>query len=267
MNINKKIENVAILTLIKMSKNCHRRFTATYPKFLASHSFHCKIWHKFAPTILKTFKEVGLHFRKYWPQWTTSWWMMCWSKLVTFCVFVVWLKIAVTWYLWLHKTIHARHCNCCHSLKFSLDIEFETNHKSVGTLPGELIKRSGAWNNVAPECQSNKVENYLFCSRQVQLGSVSYPDFNWLQIPFDIRDFLQKARFEKPGKRHKLTSKSSLCLHSWQWSHFYILAMIHIFCPHKGMESPWKSYSWQGENFFIPFKWKVHAKSVLKSLM
>ena len=42
MNFYKNNQVAAILKLIKISKNCHSRFTVNYPKFFSSHSVHRK---------------------------------------------------------------------------------------------------------------------------------------------------------------------------------------------------------------------------------
>ena len=65
MNVHKNIENAAILTPIKTSKSFHGRFTANFPKFPASHSFHSKMRYNFTPTFFfKDFQRSRLIFQK-----------------------------------------------------------------------------------------------------------------------------------------------------------------------------------------------------------
>ena len=54
-----KIINAAILKLIKISKNCHGRFTANYKEFLLSHSVHSKDVIQFYTRLFKDLKDLS----------------------------------------------------------------------------------------------------------------------------------------------------------------------------------------------------------------
>ena len=75
MNLSINNQNAAILIIIKISRNCHGRFTATYSKFLASHSIHREMWYNFTPTFIKIWniwalssKRIVSLFRRHWCQ-------------------------------------------------------------------------------------------------------------------------------------------------------------------------------------------------------
>ena len=62
MNISRNNQNATILKIIKISRNCHRRFTANYSKFLANHSIHREMRYNFTLTFLKIWKIWALSY-------------------------------------------------------------------------------------------------------------------------------------------------------------------------------------------------------------
>ena len=60
MNFSRNNQNATILKIIKISRNCHGRFTADYSNFLAGHSIHREIWYNVRPTFLKIWQIWAL---------------------------------------------------------------------------------------------------------------------------------------------------------------------------------------------------------------
>ena len=60
INLSRNSQNAAILTIIKKSGNCQRRFTANCSKFLASHSIYREMRYNFTPTFSKIRKIWAL---------------------------------------------------------------------------------------------------------------------------------------------------------------------------------------------------------------
>ena len=60
MNFSRNNPNTAILKIMKISRNCHGRFTANYSKFPSSHWIHREMRYNFTPTFLKIWKIWSL---------------------------------------------------------------------------------------------------------------------------------------------------------------------------------------------------------------
>ena len=113
---------------------------------------------------------------------------------------------------------------------------------------GQSIARPGVWKILLPDYQANDIEEGLV------LFSICPNTFNTLagfNQPFStvkMRDFLQKASFERLQKQEKQQAR----LHLFSFHAIITLGCAHIFCPLGRMESPRIGYSYQEEDFFIP---------------
>ena len=89
------------------------------------------------------------------------------------------------------------------------------------------------------------LENILFYSRYVQLGSVNYP-FNRLFHPVEMGDLFQKAHSENLQKRVKNNKENFPLLF---FPAIMTLACVHVFYPLGRIASSLSKFFVLGETF------------------